>query len=223
VAWRSPRVPGRRTRRLPVGDDIDRINEIANGLAAASLALQAGDDEAAQQAVTETLAKTSTYLSAAVSATQQRGRRRRRATWTAGATIAAVAGAGVIATAPNIASPGDGDDAHWPLAAGMWADGPVLAIVPPDPGDVGLPGLPDDAKLTRRTVGTEPPGAASASAVIGSVPSEPTVPAAPSAEPQSTHPSDGRSERAETSGNAKPDGPKNENGGPKDRPRSGRA
>lgn len=101
-----------------VDEDVDRINEIANGLAAASLAMYAKDDETAQRAVHETLEQASDLLSATIARSDARAHRRRSAIRTGGAGLVAAAAAALAMAVPS--QPGveppvaaqDSDTAH---------------------------------------------------------------------------------------------------------------
>lgn len=106
----------RRPKRLPVGYDIDRINEIANGLVVASLSLQMRDGEAAERAVNDTLVQASAYLSLAMEQAEARANRRRAATLGVSAVFVAALAAGMAITPPAAVNPGSAAGA--PIAVG---------------------------------------------------------------------------------------------------------
>lgn len=96
----------RRPKRLPVGYDIDRINEIANGLVVASLSLQMRDEEAAERAVNDTLVQASAYLSLAMEQAETRTSRRRAATLGVTVVFVTALAAGIASTPPAADEPG---------------------------------------------------------------------------------------------------------------------
>jgi hypothetical protein len=91
--------PVRGRRKLDA--DVQRINDLANGLAAASLALQVDDDETARTAIDETLHQASGMLTAAVERADARARRRKAGAWATG-----VAAAAITALAITLPPPG---------------------------------------------------------------------------------------------------------------------
>lgn len=106
IGWRSVSGLTMTTRgdekghALPSGREIDRLNEIANGLAAVSLALDVGAGETAKMMVNQTLTRASALLSEAVVEARVRERRRRRARWGAGSAMAGAAAAGLALLTP---------------------------------------------------------------------------------------------------------------------------
>lgn len=99
-AWSS------RGRRRPDAH-VARINDVANGLAAASLALQVDDDITARQAIDESLRQASGMLTEAVERADARERRHRAGTWAAGLTTAAVAAVTAFAVSFPSSTPSD--------------------------------------------------------------------------------------------------------------------
>jgi hypothetical protein len=130
-------------RRRELDQDVDRVNEIANGLAAASLALYADDDETAQRAVQQTLNQASEYLSLTID--RQRARtRRRRGVGAGGAAAGLIAAAALV-----VGTPTDHATPPLPVAHEEPAeDAADVAVVP----DVAAPShLADDRR------GSQPP------------------------------------------------------------------
>lgn len=97
IGWRSRRGgPGR------LDEHVERINEIANGLAAVSLAMQAEEPEAARRTADETLWRASELLTEAVAQAEARARRRRTVSRVASATVVVTAAAAIAVSLPDV-------------------------------------------------------------------------------------------------------------------------
>lgn len=122
---RSLRPSVRRLSRRTGDDlDVDRINEIANGLAVAALAFDIDDGEMARRAVTEARHQASVLLADAVLEHDARERRRYIGLWASGAaTAAAVAVAAALVLVPPTTGPG-------PITSEQVADAPAPPAVP---------------------------------------------------------------------------------------------
>lgn len=97
-ARNSSRAAARRRRR---DDEVSQLNEIANGLAIASLALEAEDEQTARLALRETRRRASDLLGEAVDEIDARERRRRHGLITGGAAVAVAAAIGLSVTPPE--------------------------------------------------------------------------------------------------------------------------
>jgi outer membrane biosynthesis protein TonB len=216
-------------RAVPSGREIDRLNEIANGLAAASLALDVGARETAKKVVYETLTRASAYLSEAVVEARIRDRRQRRARWGAGSATAAAVAAGLALVAP--VSPGLPGQAGGttPEAAQTPDATPIREIVASGPGGADVPSTLDASKRDReasiifvdapspsgqQTPAEPPPPAQPPQVPDADTPEapapelvlEPEPEREPEAEldPEPAHPSDVRSEKANPPDDAGP-------------------
>lgn len=94
--WSRRRGPGR------LDEHVERINEIANGLVAVSLAMQAEEAETARRTADETLWQASRLLSQAVAQAEARARRRRTVSRVASATVAVAAAAAIAVSLPDV-------------------------------------------------------------------------------------------------------------------------
>lgn len=154
IGWRSRRGgPGR------LDEHVERINEIANGLVAVSLAMQAEEPETARRTADETLWQASELLTEAVAQAEARARRRRTVSRVATATVAVTAAAAIAISLPEVGPTvgpdrlaGDEVPADVRQLDPPWADAPSVSLrarraaSPPELGSV----VPADLQRGRR-------------------------------------------------------------------------